>query len=116
YRRLSINSFRNFRDSILMQTRDTLYLINDTSVGLSKYVMLPSYKSSMYVYVNKDGYINVSLPAVNEKKYHLKFFEEDGTSLIEIPAVKESPLMLDKANFVHSGWFIFELYEDNKLK
>jgi hypothetical protein len=116
YRRLSINSFRNFRDSILMQTRDTLYPINDTSVGLSQYAMVQAYRSSPYVFVNKDGYINVSLPSVKEKKYHLKFFEEDGTSLFEIPAVKESPLMLDKANFVHSGWFIFELYEDNKLK
>ncbi|MCW3106885.1 MAG: hypothetical protein JWQ09_1391, partial [Segetibacter sp.] len=116
YKRLSVNAFRNFRDSILRQTKDTLYGINDTLVGVSPYTMLAAYKTSVYVYVNKDGYINVSVPSVNEKKYNVKFFEEDGTALFEIHNVKESPLILDKANFIHSGWFLFELYEDNKLR
>ena len=116
FRLLSVNAFRNFRDSILHQTKDTLYSINDSLVGLSPYKMLEAYKASVYVYINKEGYINVSVPLVNEKKYSLKFFEENGTALFEIHNVKESPLILDKANFVHAGWFLFELYEDNKLK
>lgn len=115
-RRLSVNAFRNFRDSILRQTKDTLYLMNDSLVGVSPYRMIEAYKTSAYVYINKDGYINVAVPFVNEKKYSLKFFEEDGTPLFEIHNVKDSPLILDKANFIHAGWFLFELYEDNKLK
>ena len=39
FKRFSVNAFRNFRDSILRQTRDTLYPINDTSIGL-KFLML----------------------------------------------------------------------------
>jgi hypothetical protein len=116
YRRLSVNAFRNFRDSILRQTKDTIYLINDTSIGLSSYVAQEAYKTSQYVFLAKDGYINISVPQVNEKKYNVKFFEENGTALFEIHMLKDSPLMLDKSNFIHSGWFLFELYEDNKLK
>lgn len=115
-RQLSINSFRNFRDSILRLTKDTLYAINDSLVTLSPYKLIDAFKASVYIYVNKEGLINVALPLVNEKKYRIKFFEENGTSLFDIPIVKESPLILDKSNFVHSGWFQFELYEDNKLK
>lgn len=115
-RQLSINSFRNFRDSILRLTKDTLYAINDSLVTLSPYGLTDAFRASVYIYVNKDGLINVALPLVNEKKYHIKFFEENGTSLFDISNVRESPLILDKSNFVHSGWFQFELYEDNKLK
>jgi hypothetical protein len=113
---LSINSFRNFKDSILRTTQDTLYSINDTLVGLSRYVAKEEFRTSSYVYLNRDGYINISLPSINQKKYNIKFFEENGTSLFEIKNVKESPLIIDKASFVHAGWFLFELYEDDKLK
>jgi hypothetical protein len=116
FRRLSVNSFRYFRDSILRITKDTIYTINDSIIGISKYVPIEAFRTSAYIYINKDGFISIAVPLVNEKKYHVKFFEADGTSLFEIPNVRESPLILDKANFVHSGWFQFELYEDNKLK
>ncbi|GEO10861.1 hypothetical protein SAE01_33570 [Segetibacter aerophilus] len=116
FRKLPVTAFRSFRDSILRQTKDTIYSINDTSIGLSPFVVVEIYKTSSYVFISKDGYINVSVPQVNDKKYHVKFFEENGTALFEIHMVKESPLILDKSNFIHSGWFLFELYEDNKLK
>ena len=116
YAQLSINAFRNFRDSILYKTRDTLYAINDSLVGLRPHVGRELWRASNYIYVNKDGYIYIALPHIADKKYSIKFFEDNGSSLFEIRNVKESPLILEKANFVHSGWFLFELYEDNKLK
>lgn len=116
FKQLSINAFRNFRDSILHLTKDTLYAVNDSLVGLNPYTGQDNFKASSYIYVNKDGYINISLPLAPEKKYNIKFFEENGTSLFEINNVKETPLIIDKSNFVHAGWFLFELYEDNKLK
>jgi hypothetical protein len=30
--------------------------------------------------------------------------------------VKEVQLVLDKADFIHAGWFSFDLFEDGKLK
>ena len=115
-RQLSINAFRNFKDSVLRTTRDTLFTINDSVIGISAYVPIEEFRTSMYVYLSKDGYINISVPSVTQKKYNIKFFEENGASLFEIRNVKESPLIIDKASFVHAGWFLFELYEDNKLK
>lgn len=116
FRQIPAFKFRSFRDSILRLTRDTLFAITDTLVNLSPYVAQEAWKPSTYIYVNRDGYINISLPAISEKKYHVKFFEENGASLFDINNVKESPLILEKSTFVHSGWFIFELYEDDKLK
>ena len=70
---------------------------------------------SFYVYTNKNGYLQVNLPYADQKKYHLKFFEENGNFLFELKNIKDKALTLDKANFLHAGWFNFELYEDEKV-
>jgi hypothetical protein len=67
------------------------------------------------VYTNKEGYVFINLPDAPQKKYSLKFFEEDGSFLFEIKNIKDKGLTLDKANFYHAGWFNFELYNDEKL-
>jgi len=74
----------------------------------------PTYVPSFYVYTNKDGYVFINLPDAAQKKYRVKFFEEDDSFLFEIQ-VKEPALTLDKANFMHAGWFKFELYQEEKL-
>lgn len=116
YKQVSINTFRNFRDSILHLTRDTLFAVNDSLVGLNPYSGQENFKASSFIYVNKDGFINISLPPNPQKKYSIKFFEENGASLFEINNIKETSLIIDKTNFVHAGWFLFELYEDTNLK
>jgi hypothetical protein len=68
------------------------------------------------VYTEKDGNIRIALPEAPKKKYAIKFFEEDDTEAFQIKQVTDSVIILDKANFLHSGWFNFELYEDGKLK
>lgn len=78
-------------------------------------VKKPDYIPSFYVYTNKDGYVFINLPDAAQKKYHIKFYEDDDTFLFEIKSIKESALTLDKVNFYHSGWFKFELYNDDKL-
>jgi hypothetical protein len=70
---------------------------------------------SIFVFTNKEGYVYINLPDASEKKYHIKFFEEDGSFLFEIKDLKEKGLTLDNANFLHGGWFNFELYNDEKL-
>ena len=42
-------------------------------------------------------------------------FEEDNSFVFEIKDIKQTPVLLDKANFYHAGWFKFELYADGKL-
>ena len=116
YKQLPAYLFKNFRDSILKQTKDTLFAINDSLITVSPYVAKDVCRSSRYIFVNTDGYINISLPKAEERKYQIKFFEENGAPLFDIAHVRESPLILDKATFIHAGWFNFELYEDDKLK
>lgn len=78
---------------------------------VKKYVWVPS----VYVFTADDGNVSIILPECNSKKYHIKFFEENDQPLFELHEVKESALLLDKVNFLHSGWFKFELYENGKL-
>jgi hypothetical protein len=75
----------------------------------------PDFIPSFYVYTNKDGYVFINLPDADKKKYHIRFYEEDDTFLFEIKNIKDPALTLDKTNFLHSGWFKFELYNDEKL-
>jgi hypothetical protein len=109
-------SLKAFRDSVLNKTKDTLvFRIGDT-LQIKPFIPKEVYKPSQYVFTSKDGNVTIVLPNVAEKKYQLKFFEEDLTPLFELKEVKESPLTIDKTNFVHGGWFRFELYENGQLK
>ena len=116
YRQIPAYNFRMFRDSILRQTKDTLYAINDSLVVLKVFFAKELWRPSLYVYANKDGLINIALPLIRDRKYRIKFFEEDGKFLFDINNIRESPIILDKTNFIHAGWFKFELYEEDKLK
>lgn len=69
---------------------------------------------SPHIFTGKDNNIIISLPNASHQKYSVKFFQEDGTFLFEIKRITQSYLTLDKANFLHSGLFIFELY-DNRI-
>ncbi|HYE53650.1 MAG TPA: hypothetical protein VD996_02365 [Chitinophagaceae bacterium] len=107
---------KRFRDSILYRTRDTLVFKTADTLLIKPFVPKEVYKPSSYVFTAKDGNITISLPDIHNRKYNIKFFEEDSTPLFELKQVKESPLTLDKANFLHAGWFRFELYENGQLK
>ncbi len=75
----------------------------------------PEFVPSFYVYTNKDGYVYINLPDAERQKYRLKFFEEDQSFLFEIKTINRTGLTLDKTNFMHAGWFWFELYNEEKL-
>jgi hypothetical protein len=70
---------------------------------------------SVHVYTHKDGYVRINLPDDEDKKYSIKFFEEDERFLFEIKDIKERTFKIDKTNFYHAGWFRFELYEGDIL-
>ncbi|HEY0060121.1 MAG TPA: hypothetical protein VGB56_13380 [Flavisolibacter sp.] len=76
---------------------------------------LATFMPSFYVFTNKTGYLQLNLPNADQKKYMLKFFEEDDSFLFELKDLKDGVLTLDKANFHHAGWFKFELYDGEKM-
>lgn len=71
---------------------------------------------SRYVYTVKEGYVRISLPGDSTRRYSLKFFTVTDELLFELKEVKERNFKIDKANFYRSGWFRFELYENEVLK
>ena len=108
--------FKRFRDSIVHRTKDTISFASVDTILIKPYIPPVVYKPSKYVYAEKDGNIAITLPEAGTKKYSVKFFDEEEHALFEIKEVKDSAVILDKANFLKSGWFRFELYEDGKLK
>ncbi|WP_295118199.1 hypothetical protein [uncultured Chitinophaga sp.] len=79
-----------------------------------KEVVIP-WKPSNYVYTTADGNINIKLPEAPKKKYSVKFFEANGAPLFEIDQVMEPFLIIEKAIFLHAGWFNFEIHEEGKV-
>jgi hypothetical protein len=110
--------YLKFRDSIIYKTSDSLYTVNADSIDWRPFdsKLLPSWRPSDYVFTNEKGYLSIRLPGFRQHRYRIIFFEENGLELFQIKAVKEAEMSLDKASFIHSGWFQFELYEDEKLK
>lgn len=100
------------RPSVTDTKTDSTGLVQKTDPTVPR---KPEWIPSSYVYTNKDGYVFINLPDAGQKKYHVKFLEENGELLFELKNVKQTALTLDKANFYHSGWFNFELYNDEKL-
>jgi hypothetical protein len=97
-------------------TAQNAFIVSDKNVtGEAPNPLLKSFTPSFYVYTEKRGYVQLNLPNADQRKYSLKFFEEDGSFLFELKAIKDRSLMLDKSNFLHAGWFTFELYDDEKI-
>lgn len=68
--------------------------------------------ASKHVYTGKNNNVIISLPNADKNNYSIKFYEDDGTFLFEIKHIPESYLILDKVNFIHSGLFRFELFQN----
>jgi hypothetical protein len=70
---------------------------------------------SKRVYTGKDNNVVLNLPEAPQKKYLVKFFDEADNFVFEVTKVPEPYLVLEKVNFMRSGWFFFELYENGSL-
>ena len=116
YLRLSFDDYQVFRDSIITKTRDSLFTLGPDEVLLKPYISRDLWSQSAFVYINRNGYLNIQLPRAKERHYKVIIYDSDGSELFQIKSIKEPLLTLDKANFMHAGWFYFELYEDDKLK
>lgn len=113
--RLDQDEYKHFRDSIIYQTKDTLYVLTEGQVTIKPYVAKYVWKPSHNIFSNKQGHVSLLLPLAKIKTYRVVFFNEEGEELLEIKHVKETELIIDKTNFFVSGWYYFELYENNKL-
>ncbi len=70
---------------------------------------------SRRIYTGRDNNIVISLPNPDSKRYVVKFFDEEDKFMFELNRIKENFLIVEKVNFLHAGWFYFELFENGKL-
>jgi hypothetical protein len=112
---IEYKDYKRYRDSIMKTTKDTLQRTYDDEVIIKPYVPKPVWKASTYIFSNERGFIRVIIPNIKQHKYRVIFFEDTMEELFQIKQVKEADLVLDKSNFYKSGWYYFELYEDEKL-
>lgn len=107
---------KRFRDSINLRTRDTVLMKSTDTLVIRSFIAKEVFRPSRWVFTEKDGNVKIALADAMQRKYSLKFYEEDNTMIFEVNRLPDPLLILDKSNFIHSGWFSFELYEDGKLK
>lgn len=113
---LSYNGYKHFKDSIVNFTRDTLYSLTDADVLIRYYNNNIRWIPSTKIFTNADGYVQIILADALQNNYRLRILNEDHKPLFNIQHITQTQLLLDKTDFMHSGWFYFELYENDKLK
>lgn len=81
-------------------------------IKIPKIVIPTGFVPSKYIFTNKENNLILNLPDAEILKYSLKFFDDKNTPILEIKKITESFLVLEKVNFLHSGWFTYQLFED----
>ena len=88
--------------------------ISIPNFGISNKNGVNVFTPSHHVYTYSDGHVRINLPE-DDKKYSIKFYEDEGDFIFELKDIKTRTFKIDKTNFYHAGWFRFELFEDGKL-
>lgn len=116
--RLPYSVFLKFKDSVYRNTKDSLIAVGQNLVVLRPFIAKATeWRASQYLFADRSGVLNLRLPQAGEKKYTLHVYEADGkTQLFHLKHITDPELTINKGNFMHAGWFVFELYEDDKLK
>jgi hypothetical protein len=74
------------------------------------------WKPSLNIYTNNKGFVSINLPEASKNhKYRIVFYDETNTEIFRIKLLKLDKLVLEKSNFLHAGWFFFELFEDDTI-
>ncbi len=95
------------QSNVKIQPKPQLPVINNNT----EIITYPSHR----IYTAKDNNIVIYLPEAAIKKYIIKFFDENDIPVFELNKITESYLILERVNFLHAGWFHFEVYENGKL-
>ncbi|MFZ1529006.1 MAG: hypothetical protein WAT19_09665 [Ferruginibacter sp.] len=70
---------------------------------------------SKRVYTSRMSSVVIQLPDAPSKNYRLRIFDDQEKMVLELTKLKEDFLVLDKMNFMRSGWYRFELYDAEKV-
>jgi hypothetical protein len=70
---------------------------------------------SANIFTSKQNIVVIQIADAKYKKYQVKFFDEKEKLIFELKKIQEDYLMIEKSNFIHAGWFRFEIYQDGVL-
>lgn len=70
---------------------------------------------SKFVYTGKDNNVILNLPGAEGRKFSIKFFDENDNTIFNLNSIKEPYLIVDKVNFLHAGWFRYQLFDNDIL-
>lgn len=76
---------------------------------------LRNFVPSKFVFTGKDNNVIINLPNAATAKYSIKFFDEADKFLFEVHSIKEPYLILEKVNFIHAGWYNYQLFNNDIL-
>ncbi len=100
-----------FRFIIQTVADSTIQIPPQNNIVIKPTITYPSKK----IFTAKDNGVVIHLPEAAEKKYSIKFFDEQENMVFELTKLQEEYLIIEKVNFGHSGWYHFELYESGTL-
>ncbi len=91
----------------------TIGKIPDAGLPDAADVAIETYIRSQYVFTNPfTGHVNVEVPNAKTTAYSIRFYDAGERTVLDIPRVPESPVVIDKRNFQKKGLYRFELYRD----
>lgn len=70
---------------------------------------------SRRIYTGRENNLVISLANADNRKYSIRFYDEGNKFLFELNRVKENYLIIEKVNFMHAGWFYFELFDNGRM-
>lgn len=70
---------------------------------------------SQRIYTTRDNNIAIVLKDAPSKRYTAKFFDENNKLLFELTKLTDEYLIVEKVNFLRSGWFRFEIYDNGVI-
>jgi hypothetical protein len=67
------------------------------------------------IYTGRENNVIIDLPDAEKKSFAVKFYEDSGKPVFEMNRIRDAWTVVDKTNFIHAGWFRFEIYDKGKL-
>ena len=83
--------------------------------GVARPVKPPVFVPSKFIFTGKDNNVIIYLPDAPNQKFSIHFFDEFDNPVFELKTIKEAYLILEKVNFLHAGWFKYDLFNNDIL-
>lgn len=99
-------------DKLLLPEKPTTDVNPAKPTIIKPYVYTPS----KFIFTGKENSVIIQLPDAINNQYSIKFFDEKDNPVFEISKITEPYLIIEKVNFLHSGWFYFKLFDNGILK